>query len=82
MVAGGIVVGLAFNEAVAEYFREVSVASLVVVSFRVIFLFTGCDGTGTEDDGIVLIERIGSHATFYFVVGGQCLVIHAQRHLR
>ena len=77
MIAGGIVVGLAFNEAVAEYFREVSVASLVVVSFRVIFFFSCCDSTGTEDDGIVLIERVGSHATLQFVVGDQRLVVHA-----
>ena len=82
MVAGGILVGLAFNEAVAEYFREISVAGLVVVSFRVMFLFTGCDSTGTEDDGIVLIERVATHAVLQFVVGRQCFVIHPQCHLR
>ena len=82
MISGCIVVGLATVQTVADYFREVSVASLVVVSFRVLFLFTGCDGTGTENDGIVLIERVASHAALQFVVGCQRLIVHAQRHLR
>ena len=82
MVAGSILVGLALHEAVAENLREVGVTGLVVVGFNVMVLGMGGDSAGAEDDGIVVVQCIGNHATRYFCVGRQGFVVHTQSHLR
>ena len=69
-------------QTVADSLREVGVAGLIAKSLGKISLVTGCDGTGTQDDGIVLVERVACHAALQFVVGDQRLVVHAQCHLR
>ena len=82
MVAGSILVGLALHEAVAENLREVGVTGLVVVGFNVMVLGMGGDSAGAEDDGIVVVQGVGSHASRYFRVGRQGFVVHTQSHLR
>ena len=81
MIACGIVVGLAAVQAVADDLRKGSITGLIVKSLCDTTFGTGSNGTGTEDNGIVVIQRVGSHATRHFVIGSQGFVVHTQGYL-
>ena len=82
VVAGSILVGLALHEAVAENLREVGVTGLVVVGFNVMVLGMGGDSAGAEDDGIVVVQGVGSHASRYLLALAVIFVIYYIRAVR
>ena len=68
-------------QTVAEHLCQIGMTVHQIVGLGDMAFGTSNDGTVAQDHGIVIINGIATHTTYYLITGDHRLIIHTQSHL-